>query len=195
MSLYPQLKFLQSASRASELPPAHAEVAFVGRSNVGKSSVLNAVTGRKELARVSKTPGRTQLINVFEAEPGRWIVDLPGYGFAAAPGRVRDTWQPMIEGYLTQRPSLRVVFVLVDAEIGATPLDAQMCEWLASCQVEYHVVGNKIDKLGKSKHTVQRERIGKTLHCEPANMSWVSAAKGPGVPELRKLVASVLLGD
>lgn len=195
MSLYPQLRFLQSAARASELPPADVEVAFVGRSNVGKSSVLNAVTGRKELARVSKTPGRTQLINVFEAEPGRWIVDLPGYGFAAAPGRVRDTWKPMIEGYLTRRASLRMVFVLVDAEIGATPLDEQMCAWLASCQVDYHVVANKTDKLGKSKHAVQRERIAKTLRCEPDEVSWVSAAKGPGVPELRKLVETILLGD
>ena len=98
--------------------PAYAlpEIAFVGRSNAGKSSALNTLSGMKSLARVSKTPGRTQLINVFEAEPQRWIVDLPGYGFAAAPGRVRDTWQPMIEGYLTQRSSLRVVFVLVDAE-------------------------------------------------------------------------------
>ena len=195
MSIYPALRFLQSAARASELPPADVEVAFVGRSNVGKSSVLNAVTGRKEIARVSKTPGRMQLINVFEAEPGRWIVDLPGYGFAAAPGHVRNTWQPMIEGYLTQRGSLRMVFVLVDAEIGATPLDAQMSEWLASCGVPFHVIANKTDKLGKSKHGVQRTRISQTLGCAPEDISWVSAVKGPGVPELRKLVQKILLAD
>lgn len=110
--LYPQLEFLQSAARASELPPADVELAFVGRSNVGKSSVLNAVTGRKELARISKTLGYPQVIKVFEVEPGHWIVDLPCCSFAAAPrraapGRVRDTWQPMIEGYLMQRSSLR----------------------------------------------------------------------------------------
>ena len=85
--LYPQLEFLQSAARASELPPADVELAFVGRSNVGKSSVLNAVTGRKELARISKTLGYPQVIKVFEVEPGHWIVDLPCCSFAAAPRR------------------------------------------------------------------------------------------------------------
>ena len=189
---FPQLRFLMSASRASELPPCHAEVAFVGRSNVGKSSVLNAVTGRKELARVSRTPGRTQLINVFEAAEARWIVDLPGYGFAAAPGRVRSTWQPMIEGYLTGRRSLRMVFVLVDAEIGATELDQQMVEWLDACQVPFHVVANKIDKLGRSRHEHQRQRIATTLGGEAGDLSWVSAAKGTGIVELRKAVVELL---
>src|SRR5262245_66601207 len=91
------LRFLQSAARASDLPPSRAEVAFVGRSNVGKSSLLNAVTMHRQLAKVSRTPGRTQLINVFDAGEGRWIVDLPGYGFASAPARVRSSWQAMIE--------------------------------------------------------------------------------------------------
>lgn len=189
---FPQLRFLMSASRVVELPPCHAEVAFVGRSNVGKSSVLNAVTGRKEIARVSRTPGRTQLINVFEAADARWIVDLPGYGFAAAPGRVRSTWQPMIEGYLTGRRSLRMVFVLVDAEIGPTKLDEQMVEWLASCGVPFHVVVNKVDKVGKSRHAHQHARIAEALGRHLEDVSWVSAAKGTGVVELRKLVAHLL---
>jgi GTP-binding protein len=189
---FPQLRFLMSASRAVELPPCHAEVAFVGRSNVGKSSVLNAVTGRKEIARVSRTPGRTQLINVFEAAEARWIVDLPGYGFAAAPGRVRSTWQPMIEGYLTGRRSLRMVFVLIDAEIGPTTLDEQMVEWLAACGVPFHVVANKVDKVGKSRHGHQHARIAEALGRRLEDVSWVSAAKGTGVVELRKLVAQLL---
>lgn len=185
-------RFLVSAADARTLGVCHAEVAFVGRSNVGKSSVLNAVTGRKELARVSRTPGRTQLINVFEAAEARWIVDLPGYGFAAAPGRVRSTWQPMIEGYLTGRRSLRMVFVLVDAEIGPTTLDEQMVEWLASCGVPFHVVANKVDKVGKSRHGHQHARIAEALGRHLTDVSWVSAAKGTGVVELRKLVAQLL---
>ncbi|MEY4069390.1 MAG: hypothetical protein RL721_4 [Candidatus Eisenbacteria bacterium] len=189
---FPALRFLMSATRVSELPPCVGEVAFVGRSNVGKSSLLNAVTGRKDLARVSRTPGRTQLINVFEATPDRWIVDLPGYGFAAAPGRVRSGWQAMIEGYLTKRRTLRTVFVLVDAEIGATPLDRTMVEWLASVRVPFLVVANKTDKIGRSRHGHQLARIAADLGQDPSQVAWVSAAKGTGVPELRKHVADLL---
>ena len=189
---FPALRFLQSAARASDLPPCRAEVAFVGRSNVGKSSLLNAVTGHKQLARVSRTPGRTQLINVFDAGEQRWIVDLPGYGFASAPAHVRSTWKAMLEGYLTTRGSLRMVFVLVDAEIGATPLDEQMTEWLAACGVPFHVVANKVDKLGKSRHASRHQAVAKQLGRALEDVSWVSAEKGTGVPELRKLVHVLL---
>ena len=189
---FPALRFLQSAARASELPPAYAEVAFVGRSNVGKSSLLNAVTGHKQLARVSRTPGRTQLINVFDAGRERWIVDLPGYGFASAPAHVRNTWKAMLEGYLTTRGSLRMVFVLVDAEIGPTPLDEQMTEWLAACGVPFHVVANKVDKLGKSKHASRHQAVARQLGRAIEDVSWVSAEKGTGIAELRKLVQGIL---
>ena len=189
---FPSLRFLQSAARASDLPPCRSEVAFVGRSNVGKSSLLNAVTGHKQIARVSRTPGRTQLINVFDAGGDRWIVDLPGYGFASAPAHVRNTWKAMLEGYLTTRASLHMVFVLVDAEIGPTPLDQQMTEWLAACGVPFHVVANKVDKLGKSRHTSQHQAVAKQLGRALEDVSWVSAEKGTGVAELRKLVQSVL---
>jgi len=123
-----QLHFLSSATRASQLPDSDAEVAFVGRSNVGKSSLINALANQKQLARVSNTPGRTQLINIFRHDGGGTLVDLPGYGYAKVPGRVRKDWPEMIEGYLLDREPLEMVFVLVDGEIGPTPLDVQMLD-------------------------------------------------------------------
>ena len=112
------IEFVTSAVDVRVLPPSPAEVAFVGRSNVGKSSLINALANRKQLARVSNTPGRTQLINMFGLPNGATLVDLPGYGYAAVPGRVKQGWQKMIEGYLLERESLVNVFVLVDGEIG-----------------------------------------------------------------------------
>src|SRR4249919_2429030 len=112
-----QLRFIKSATRTVDLPDSPAEVAFVGRSNVGKSSLINALANQRQLARVSNTPGRTQLINIFAHGGGGTLVDLPGYGFAKVPGRVRKDWPEMIEGYLLDREPLAMVFVLVDGEI------------------------------------------------------------------------------
>src|SRR5262245_32385381 len=125
-----QFSFVTSAKRHRDLPDSPSEVALVGRSNVGKSSLINALANRRQLAKVSNTPGRTQLLNLFELPNGGTVVDLPGYGYAAVPGREKAGWQAMIEGYLLEREPLVLVYVLVDGEIGPTKLDVQMLEWL-----------------------------------------------------------------
>lgn len=185
-------RFLASFTNVHQIGPSRVEVAFVGRSNVGKSSLLNALTHRKQLARVSNTPGRTRLINVFGASDDAWLVDLPGYGYAKAPKEDRVAWRRMIEGYLTRRPTLRMVFVIVDAEVGPTPLDVEMVEWLESKSLPFHVVANKADKVKSSHRVLQQRAVAKTLLCDVDDISWVSTTKGTGVLELRKQVAHLL---
>ena len=182
------LTFVQSATRTHQLPDSPAEVAFVGRSNVGKSSLINALANQRQLARVSNTPGRTQLINVFREQGGGTLVDLPGYGFAKVPGRVRKDWPEMIEGYLLDREPLVMVFVLVDGEIGPTPLDVQMLDWLRESAVPHTVVATKTDKIRSSHRQKRRRELAAGCDLEPGDIVWVSAAKGVNIDQLRSLV-------
>jgi len=184
--------FLISASDAKQLGVCHAEVAFVGRSNVGKSSLLNALAQHTQLARVSKTPGRTRLINVFVTGPDRWIVDLPGYGFATGPVAEKAKWQAMIEGYLTGRRTLRMVYVLVDAEVGPTKLDHQMIDWLRHSEIPCRIVATKCDKVKPSRQLAQRRDVAASLMLQPNDIAWVSSSKGTGMTELRMEVAGLL---
>jgi GTP-binding protein len=187
-----RLTFVQSASRVDQLPESPAEVAFVGRSNVGKSSLVNALANRKQLARVSNTPGRTQLINMFEVdsartEPGT-MVDLPGYGFAKAAKNITRDWPEMIEGYLLERANLSMVFVLVDGAIGPTRLDEQMLDWLRYHGVPHTVVATKIDKVKSSKRATRKKELAAGCQLDQGDIVWASASKGDGIDTLRSLV-------
>ncbi len=197
-----QLTFVESASRAHTLPESPVEVAFVGRSNVGKSSLINALANRKQLARVSNTPGRTQLINLFRLDEGPdcsrgarpseapvgTVVDLPGYGFAKAAKSVKGDWPAMIEGYLLEREELAMVFVLVDGAIGPTRLDVQMFEWLRYHSIPHTAVATKLDKVKSSKRAGRKKELATGCRLDQGDIVWVSAATGDGIEALRSLV-------
>ncbi len=187
-----QLSFVTSAKRHVDLPESPCEVAFVGRSNVGKSSLINALANRKQLAKVSNTPGRTQLLNIFRLPSGATVVDLPGYGYAKVPGREKAGWQRMIEDYLIERDELVLVFVLVDGEIGPTKLDVQMLEWLRQSDVPHTVVATKLDKVKPSKLATRKKELAKGAALDPGDVMWVSAAKGTGIEELARHVTMML---
>ena len=150
MSRFPQAEFLISAAAPAQFPSDRgAEVAFVGRSNAGKSTAINALVQRQGLARTSKTPGRTRLLNFFDLGAERRIIDLPGYGYAAAPEHERRTWQPMTDA-LRQRASLRGLFVIVDSRRGITTGDEGLLDWATPVH-HIHVLLSKSDKLNRSE--------------------------------------------
>ena len=186
------LEFVKSTPTVDDLPPSPAEVAVVGRSNVGKSSLINALANRKQLARVSNTPGRTQLINLFELPNGTTFVDLPGYGFAKVPGRLRAGWQQMIEGYLLGREELVMIFVLVDGEIGPTKLDVQMLEWLRFNELNHTIVATKHDKVKAAKMGARKAEVAKACMLDAGDIAWVSASKSTGIDALRGRVRALL---
>ncbi len=193
-----RLTFVQSAERVSQLPATRAEVTFVGRSNVGKSSLINALANRKNLALVSNTPGRTRLLNLFEIDAS-WptggvatLVDLPGYGFAKAPAAQKQKWARMIETYLLERENLEMVVVLVDGAVGPTALDVQMLEWLRSHQLPHTVVATKHDKVKSSQRDKRRREVAERCELEEGDVVWVSAEKGTGIDRLRTLVRAWL---
>jgi GTP-binding protein len=187
-----QIAFVTSASNMSTLPESPVEVAFVGRSNVGKSSLINALANRRQLAKVSNTPGRTQLINLFETPSKGTIVDLPGYGYAKVPGRIRAGWEKMIVGYLLEREELEMVFVLVDGEIGPTKLDVQMLEHLRENEVPHTIVATKHDKVKSSKRETRKRDLAAGCEVAQKDVMWVSASSGVGIDSLRNAVNGIL---
>jgi GTP-binding protein len=182
-------RFVTSADHVDRLPPSDAEVAVVGRSNVGKSSLLNAVARRTGLARTSKTPGRTQLLNCFALDGTEaTLVDCPGYGYANTSKTTRRAWAGMIERYLLERDALVMVLVLVDAEVGPTKLDAQMLEWLRAEALPHVVIATKLDKVKSSQRPRRKKELAAGCQLEPGDIVWTSAAKDMGIDQLRELI-------
>lgn len=192
MSAPLRLIFVKSVTDHNDLPHLQAEIAVVGRSNVGKSSLINALANQRNLAKVSKTPGRTQLVNLFGLGQTTGVVDLPGYGYAAVPGRVKAGWEKMIVSYLLERESLVEVLVLVDGEIGPTKLDVQMLEHLRYNDVPFQVVATKHDKVKSSKRETRKRDLAAGCGVAQREVMWVSADSGVGIDALRAHILGVL---
>jgi GTP-binding protein len=188
-------EFLKGVVAMDGLPPAdRVEVCFAGRSNVGKSSLINALTGRRGLARASNTPGRTQEINFFSLTERLYLVDLPGYGFANAPVKVVEKWQRLLRSYLTGRPTLRRAFVLIDARHGVKKPDAEIMDMLDKAAVTFQVVMTKADKMKTAELDKVLTRVRADLAKHPAAFPEIvltSSEKGTGIETLRALIAGI----
>ncbi|MCC7257583.1 MAG: YihA family ribosome biogenesis GTP-binding protein [Gammaproteobacteria bacterium] len=194
MSGYPEARFLTSAGSARQfLPDDGAEVAFAGRSNAGKSSAINAIVARRTLARTSKTPGRTQLVNFFHLTAGRRLVDLPGYGFASVAPETRARWQGLLEGYFAGRGSLRGLFLAVDARRGLGELDLQMLGWCRALGREIHVLLTKADKLGRREAAATLDAARRAAGAG-VTVQLFSAHDGQGVEAARVRLGEMLGG-
>jgi GTP-binding protein len=189
-------RFTAAAANEASLPPPHGtEIAFAGRSNVGKSSLINALTGRKALARTSRTPGRTQELIFFAGGHGLHIVDMPGYGYAAVARSKVASWTDLIHAYLRGRPNLARVYVLVDARHGLKPTDDPTLDELGRAAVSHQVVLTKCDAVKKSELEARVAAVEAALARRPAAFPTVlptSAQEGTGIAELRAAVIRLL---
>lgn len=195
MPLFRHAAFEISIAKTEGLPPPQgAEVAFAGRSNAGKSSAINTLAGHTRLAYVSKTPGRTQLINFFRLVNGAVLVDLPGYGFADVPVAVRRQWQGLLERYLTQRENLIGLVLIMDARRPLTPLDIQMIDWFAPSGRPIHCLLTKSDKLTRQEQakTLRQTRDALVDFGEQITVQLFSSLKKTGVEEVEKVVGGWL---
>lgn len=190
-----QTDFVKGVVAMSGLPPAdRIEVCFAGRSNVGKSSLINALTGRKGLARASNTPGRTQEINFFTLGDGRYLVDLPGYGYANAPLPVVKNWQRLLKQYLSGRATLRRAFVLIDARHGIKTVDREILSLLDSSAVTFQVVITKADKIKEADRARMLDQVRGALANHPTAFPEIvvtSSEKGDGIATLRSIIATL----
>ena len=189
--IYSQASFEISVAAVKQLPPDTGyEVVFAGRSNAGKSSAINALCNRRGLARTSKTPGRTQLLNFFRLDEQRAIVDLPGYGYAKVPEQVKKQWYKLIDGYLDSREALAGIVLIMDVRRPFARFDDQMINWAKVADVPLHVLLSKADKLGKSQRTnilrEVRKELEKTGLVTSAQL--FSATQPLGVDELKALL-------
>ncbi|TMV15557.1 ribosome biogenesis GTP-binding protein YihA/YsxC [Arenibacterium halophilum] len=187
--------FVKGVVAMSGLPPAdRIEVCFAGRSNVGKSTLINALTGTKALARASNTPGRTQEINYFNQGPDLYLVDLPGYGYANAPLPVVEKWQRLLKQYLSGRPTLRRAFVLIDARHGVKDVDDQILRLLDTSAVTFQCVLTKVDKVKAKDMENTLKQVRAALAKHPAaypEIVLTSSEKGDGIETLRGIIAGL----
>jgi GTP-binding protein len=183
---YRAVQFFNSVNAFEQLPPdISQEVAFAGRSNAGKSSALNLLTGQRQLARVSKTPGRTQMINFFQVAAERYLVDLPGYGYAQVPEAIRRHWRALLERYLRERIALRGLLLMMDIRHPLTELDQRMLDCCAARVLPVHILLTKADKLSRGAAKTVLQQVQKTLQNKypPATAQLFSAQTGQGVDE------------
>jgi GTP-binding protein len=194
MSAYPRVRFLVSANQVRQFPPdAGVEVAVAGRSNAGKSSAINAITQRKGLARTSKSPGATRLVNFFELEEGRRLVDLPGYGYAAVPGEMRQHWGSLLEAYFHERRALRGAVVVMDVRHPLTRYDNEMLALAGGRGVPVHVLLTKADKLGRGAARQVLAQVRRDAG-KGVTAQLFSALTGEGVVEARSALERLLDG-
>jgi GTP-binding protein len=187
--------FVKGVVAMSGLPAAdRLEVCFAGRSNVGKSSLINALTGRKTLARASNTPGRTQEINYFAMGDTRYLVDLPGYGYAEAPLAIVEKWQRLLRAYLAGRQTLRRAFVLIDTRHGVKAVDEEILKLLDKSAVTFQAVLTKADKVSTAERDATIEQVRAALAKHPAaypELVVTSSEKGDGIETLRAIIATL----
>lgn len=188
-----EVRLVRTTTDPDDRPsPPRPEIAFVGRSNVGKSSLLNTLCRNRRLARVSHTPGKTQTINYFEVGGECYFVDLPGYGYAAVPEGVRRSWGPMIEGYLARSPRLVGVVSLIDGRHDPTALDRQMIEWLADRGIRTLVALTKADRVPRGRRRARLEATAEALRLDADQVVWFSSKTGEGRDAIFSAVDSLL---
>ncbi len=189
-------RFIMGVAALPQLPPSEGvEIAFAGRSNVGKSSLINALTGMRDLARASNTPGRTRELNFFNVNEQMTLVDMPGYGYAKASKADVAKWQAVLKGYLRGRPGLTRAFVLIDSRHGILKADEEMFELLDESAVTYQLVLTKIDKIKPAELEKMLEKVEAAIKKHPAAFPVVhatSSEKATGIPELRAEIAGLL---